>query len=56
MFVALRDIRFAKGRFALMGVVVTLITTLVVFLYGLTGGLGRDASSAVDELPVTDIV
>ncbi|MDF9816276.1 ABC transporter permease [Streptomyces sp. SPB162] len=56
MFVALRDIRFAKGRFALMGVVVTLITTLVVFLSGLTGGLGRDASSAVDELPVSDIV
>lgn len=56
MFVALRDIRFAKGRFALMGVVVTLITTLVVFLYGLTGGLGRDASSAIAELPANDIV
>ncbi|MDJ0340683.1 ABC transporter permease [Streptomyces sp. H10-C2] len=56
MFVALRDIRFAKGRFALMGAVVTLITTLVVFLYGLTGGLGRDASSAIAELPANDIV
>ena len=56
MFVALRDIRFARGRFALMGAVVTLITTLVVFLYGLTGGLAADASSAVSGLPVRSIV
>lgn len=56
MFVALRDIRFARGRFALMGAVVTLITTLVVFLYGLTGGLSADASSAVTGLPAQTIV
>ncbi|MEV6108660.1 ABC transporter permease [Streptomyces sp. NPDC051940] len=56
MFVALRDIRFAKGRFALMGAVVTLITTLVVFLYGLTGGLARAASSAIAELPADSVV
>ncbi|MEC4020896.1 ABC transporter permease [Streptomyces sp. H27-D2] len=56
MFVASRDIRFAKGRFALMGAVVTLITTLVVFLNGLTGGLARAASSAIDGLPVDGIV
>ncbi|MBB4895657.1 putative ABC transport system permease protein [Streptomyces olivoverticillatus] len=56
MFVALRDIRFARGRFALMGSVVALITTLVVFLHGLTGGLAREASSAVAELPAQRIV
>ncbi|MHA6759209.1 FtsX-like permease family protein [Streptacidiphilus sp. PAMC 29251] len=56
MFVALRDIRFARGRFALMGAVVTLITTLVVLLYGLTGGLAADSSSAVSGLPARDIV
>ncbi|GAA2749232.1 FtsX-like permease family protein [Kitasatospora cinereorecta] len=56
MFVALRDIRFARGRFALMGAVVTLITTLVVFLYGLTGGLASAASSTVAELPADRIV
>lgn len=56
MFVALRDIRFAKGRFALMGAVVTLITTLVVFLYGLTGGLSSASSSAIASLPVDRIV
>ncbi|WP_371501275.1 ABC transporter permease [Kitasatospora sp. NBC_00374] len=56
MFVALRDIRFAKGRFALMGAVVTLITTLVVFLYGLTGGLASAASSTVADLPADLVV
>ncbi|WP_457031823.1 FtsX-like permease family protein [Kitasatospora sp. P5_F3] len=56
MFVALRDIRFAKGRFALMGAVVTLITTLVVFLYGLTGGLASAASSTIADLPADQIV
>src|SRR4029453_16214751 len=30
MFLAIRDIRFAKGRFALMGSVVALITLLLV--------------------------
>jgi putative ABC transport system permease protein len=56
VFVALRDIRFARGRFALMGAVVALITTLVVFLYGLTGGLAQAASSAVTQLPADAIV
>lgn len=56
MFVALRDLRFARGRFALMGAVVTLITTLVVFLYGLTGGLASAASSTIAGLPAGRIV
>ncbi|QMU75949.1 ABC transporter permease [Streptacidiphilus sp. PB12-B1b] len=56
MFVALRDIRFARGRFALMGAVVALITMLVVFLYGLTGGLAAGSTSAVAGLPVPGIV
>ncbi|GHC68384.1 ABC transporter permease [Streptomyces cinnamoneus] len=56
MFVALRDIRFARGRFALMGTVVALITLLVVFLHGLTAGLAREATSAVAGLPADRIV
>ncbi|PYC77190.1 ABC transporter permease [Streptomyces tateyamensis] len=56
MFVALRDIRFARGRFALMGAVVTMITTLVVFLYGLTGGLAAAASATIADLPADRIV
>ncbi|MCU7822369.1 ABC transporter permease [Kitasatospora sp. DSM 101779] len=50
MFVAWRDLRFAKGRFALMGAVVVLITVLVGLLSGLTAGLARGNISAVTGL------
>jgi len=55
MFVALRDIRYAKGRFALMSGVVTLITFLIVFLSGLTAGLADQNISAVQRLPATHL-
>ncbi|MFB0836328.1 ABC transporter permease [Arthrobacter halodurans] len=50
MFLALRDIRHAKGRFALMGVVVALITLLLVMLSGLTAGLADQSTSALRTL------
>lgn len=50
MFLALRDLRFATGRFSLMGAVVALITVLVVMLSGLTAGLGHENTAALDEL------
>ncbi|MFF3019470.1 ABC transporter permease [Streptomyces sp. NPDC057939] len=53
MFVAWRDLRFAKGRFALMGSVVLLITLLVGLLSGLTSGLARENISAITGLPAT---
>ena len=56
VFVATRDLRFAKGRFALMGAVVTLITLLVVLLSGLTAGLGRGNTSAITDLPADHLV
>ncbi len=51
MFVAWRDLRFARGRFVLIGSVVALITLLVGFLAGLTGGLASQNVSAVLGLP-----
>ena len=51
MFVALRDLRFARGRFLLIGSVVALITILVGFLSGLTGGLASQNISAVLSMP-----
>ncbi|MFJ9175386.1 ABC transporter permease [Streptomyces sp. NPDC102360] len=51
MFVAWRDLRFARGRFALMGTVIVLITLLVGLLSGLTAGLARDNTSALTGLP-----
>ncbi|QHK20871.1 ABC transporter permease [Pseudarthrobacter psychrotolerans] len=50
MFLAIRDIRFAKGRFALMGGVVALVTLLLVLLSGLTAGLGDQSTSAIGKL------
>ncbi|MGY3204362.1 ABC transporter permease [Streptomyces sp. TE5632] len=55
MFVAWRDLTFAKGRFALMGTVVVLITLLVGLLSGLTAGLARQNVSAVTGLPADRI-
>lgn len=51
MYVAWRDLRYARGRFALIGAVVALITLLVGFLSGLTGGLAAQNVSAVLALP-----
>ena len=56
MFVAWRDLRFARGRFVLIGAVVALITLLVGFLAGLTGGLASQNISAVLDLPADRIV
>lgn len=55
MFVAWRDLKFAKGRFALMGVVIILITLLVGLLSGLTAGLGQQNISAITSLPAERI-
>lgn len=51
MFVAIRDLRFARGRFLLIGTVVALITILAGFLSGLTGGLASQSVSAILALP-----
>lgn len=56
VFVAWRDLRFAKGRFALMAAVIVLITLLVGLLSGLTAGLARQNISAITDLPVDRLV
>lgn len=56
MFVALRDIKFAKGRFALIATVVTLITLLVGFLTGLAAGLGNQNISSILNMKADSIV
>jgi len=53
MFLAWRELRFARSRFALMGGVVALIAVLVVLLSGLSTGLVNDGVSGLQRLPVT---
>lgn len=56
MFIGLRDIFFAKGRFALIAAVVALLTLLLVMLTGLTGGLGKQNTAALESLNVDRVV
>ena len=56
MFVALRELRSARGRFLLIGAVVALLTLLVGFLSGLTGGLALQNVLAVLGVPADRLV
>jgi putative ABC transport system permease protein len=53
VFLALRELSFARGRFALMGLVVSLIAILMVLLSGLSVGLVNDGVSGLQRMPVT---
>ncbi|PRI12133.1 ABC transporter permease [Leucobacter massiliensis] len=53
MFLALRELRYARGRFGLMGAVVALIAILVVTLSGLSSGLVNDGVSGLKSMPVS---
>ena len=56
MFVAWRDLSFARGRFLLLAVVVALISLLIGFLAGLTAGLGNQSVSAIQSLEADQFV
>ncbi len=55
MFIATRDLKFAKGRFFLMGSVVALVAFLVITLSGLSAGLVKANISGLMALPATHI-
>lgn len=55
MFLALRDLRVARGRFALVGLVVTLVALLTTLLSGLAKGLVNDGISGLRALPLTEL-
>lgn len=56
MFLSLREIRTAGGRFLLIGSVTMFITLLIVMLTGLTQGLASRNTSALDSLKADAIV
>ena len=55
MFLALRDLRVAKGRFALVGAVILLVALLSTVLSGLATGLVDDGISGLRALPITHL-
>ena len=52
MFLAVRELRFARARFGLMGAVIVLIAILMVLLSGLSQGLVKDGVSGLQAAPV----
>lgn len=56
MFLALLELRAARGRFLLMGSVVVLVAALVGIVSGFTTGLGDDTVSALRRLPAAQLV
>lgn len=50
MFLGIRDLAFAKGRFALTTAVLFLLSLMVVMLSGLTAGLGNRSIAAVQGI------
>jgi len=55
MFIALHDLAYARGRFALMALVIALIAFLMTFLTGLAAGLIKNNISGLMELDATHI-
>ncbi|QQQ74137.1 ABC transporter permease [Saccharothrix sp. 6-C] len=55
MFLTIRELLFARSRFALMGSVVALTAVLMVLLSGLSVGLVNDGVSGLKKLPVTSL-
>ena len=56
MFLGIRDLIHARGRFSLIAAVVGLITLLLVMLTSLTGGLGAQNTSALTSLDPDRVV
>lgn len=56
MFLALKEFRHAKLRYALVTGVIVLVASLVFILSGLANGLAKGASEALEEIPTNQFV
>ncbi len=52
MYVAVRDLKVARGRFALVGLVIGLVALMTTLLSGLANGLVDDGISGLRRLPM----
>lgn len=55
MYLALRELRVARGRFVLVGSVIALVAMLATMLSGLANGLVDDGISGLRRLPMTHL-
>jgi putative ABC transport system permease protein len=56
MFLALREIRHAKMRFAMITGVIVMVSSLVFILSGLANGLSAGNTAAIDAMPIDGMV
>lgn len=56
MFLALRELRYARLRYLMIGTIITLIAWLVFLLSGLANGLANDSAAAIKAMPASAVV
>jgi len=56
MYLALREMRHAKLRFALIGTITLLVSFLVLFVTGLARGLAYDTTSALETMKASHFI
>ncbi|MDI4649707.1 ABC transporter permease [Cohnella hashimotonis] len=53
MYLAIREIRFSKGRYALIAIIMLLVSFLVLFVTGLARGLAYDNAASIQNMDAT---
>ncbi|MFD2330869.1 ABC transporter permease [Cohnella sp. GCM10020058] len=56
MYLAIREMRFAKGRYSLIAVIMLLVSFLVLFVTGLARGLAYDNAASVQNMDATHFI
>ncbi|ETT38067.1 hypothetical protein C161_08083 [Paenibacillus sp. FSL R5-192] len=56
MYLAIREMRYAKGRYALIATIMVLVSFLVLFVTGLAQGLAYDNAASVKNMAATYFV
>lgn len=56
MFLAIREMRFAKGRYLLIATIMVLVAFLVLFVTGLAQGLAYDNAASVKNMAATHFI
>ncbi|OCT15304.1 ABC transporter permease [Paenibacillus pectinilyticus] len=56
MYLAIREMRFAKGRYSLIATIMVLVAFLVLFVTGLAQGLAYDNAASVKNMDATHFI
>ncbi|TCM91124.1 putative ABC transport system permease protein [Paenibacillus sp. BK033] len=56
MYLAIREMRFAKVRYTLIATIMLLVSFLVLFVTGLAGGLAYDNAASIENMDATHFV